>query len=162
MATKQLLVVLITLAGAATAAYTQADTAATRPTARGAGAATAAERALYRIEDEWAQALVRRDVAAFRRIIDRRWVYTDERGLLNKEQFIADVTGGGDTVTAAGNEEMRARVFGTVAVVTGILYTKGRGKDGPFDRRYRYTDTWLRRGGRWVCIASQDMLMPQS
>ena len=65
-----------------------------------------------------------------------------------------------DTVTDAGNEGMRAHVYGTTAVVTGILWTKGHSKGVPFQHRYRYTDTWLRLGGRWQCIASQDYDMP--
>ena len=154
------LLVLLALAGAATTAPAQAPAGGAASSR--AGTTSAAERALYRVEDEWARALIRRDAAAFRRLIDPRWVYTDEHGLVEREPFIAEATGGSDTVTSAGNEEMHARVYGNVAVVTGILFTKGRGKDGAFDRRYRYTDTWLKRGGRWVCIASQDMLIPSS
>jgi hypothetical protein len=45
-----------------------------------------------------------------------------------------------------------------VAVVVGMANEKGSGKDGKaFDRTYRFTDTWMDRGGNWQCIASQAM-----
>ena len=123
-------------------------------------APTATERLLYALENEWAQAVVRRDAAAVRRLVAPRWIYSDESGTMNREQGIASFTGGTDTVATAGNDDMHAVVYGRTAIVTGILWMKGRGADGPFDRRYRYTDTWMKLGGRWQCIASQDYLIP--
>jgi ketosteroid isomerase-like protein len=49
-----------------------------------------------------------------------------------------------------------------VAVVVGMANEKGTGKDGKaFDRTYRFTDTWMDRGGNWQCIASQVTLVAQ-
>ena len=55
---------------------------------------------------------------------------------------------------------MHAIVYGNTAIVTGILWMRGRGTAGAFEHRYRYTDTWMKLGGRWQCIASQDYLLP--
>ncbi|NUQ20080.1 MAG: nuclear transport factor 2 family protein [Gemmatimonadaceae bacterium] len=121
---------------------------------------TATQRTLYRLEEQWAQGVVHRDAAAIRRLVAPKWVYSDESGMMNREQGIASFTSGPDTVTKAGNEQMRAIVYGNTAVVSWIRTLCGRGANGPFDRRYRYTDTWMKLGGRWQCIASQDYLMP--
>jgi ketosteroid isomerase-like protein len=118
------------------------------------------ERELYRIEDAWAQAVVRRDARALSRLIAPRWVYSDESGLMDRDAGIAAFTSGADTVHEASNSDMRANVYGNAAVVTGILRMKGRGPGGPFDRRYRYTDTWVRLDRRWQAVASQDYLIP--
>jgi ketosteroid isomerase-like protein len=56
---------------------------------------------------------------------------------------------------------MRAHVHGTSAVVTGILIVRGRGKDGRFEHRYRYTDTWMSAKQGWLMIASQDYDIPR-
>ncbi|GAC1481013.1 MAG: hypothetical protein NVS1B4_26240 [Gemmatimonadaceae bacterium] len=125
-----------------------------------ATAPSAAELTLFRLEDDWTRALVRRDAAGFRRLVHPRWVYSAEHGVMGRDEAITEFTTGRDTVTAASNEEMRAHLFGDVAVVTGILVTSGRGATGPFAHRYRYTDTWLLRNGRWQAIASQDYDMP--
>ena len=121
-----------------------------------------AERALFRLEAAWARAVIDRDAAAIRRIAAPQWVYSDESGTMSREDGIKAFTAGPDTVREAGNEQMRAIVYGNTAVVTGILWMRGQGTGGPFHNRYRYTDTWLRLNGRWRCIASQDYLMPKA
>lgn len=119
-----------------------------------------AARALYRLEDQWARALIARDSSFFRRTLHSDYVYSDERGNFDKSQVIAEQVGGTDTVQYAANENMRAHVHGDAAVVTGILVVRGRGQSGTFQHRYRFTDTWLRQGGRWLMIASQDYDIP--
>ena len=121
---------------------------------------SAAERELLRLEDDWARALTRRDAGFFRRTLHPAYVYSDERGVFTKEQVIAEQTAPSDTVTFAANEDMRVHVHGNAAVVTGILVVRGSGKDGPFQHRYRYTDTWVRSEGRWRMVASQDYDIP--
>ena len=130
--------------------------------AQGAAArpATSTERTLYRLEDQWTQALVRRDGVAFGRLLAPRFVYTENDQVMTKAQLIDAVVRGADTVESAANEDMKAYVYGNTAVVTGWLIVKGRGKDGAFNRRYRYTDTWVNRSGRWQVIAAHDYLAP--
>ena len=118
------------------------------------------ERTLFRLEDQWTRALVRRDEAAFNRLLAPRFVYTENDQVMTKAQLIDAVVRGSDTVESAANEDMKAHVYGNTAVVTGWLVVRGRGKDGAFDRRYRYTDTWVYRGGRWQVIAAHDYLKP--
>jgi ketosteroid isomerase-like protein len=115
---------------------------------------------LFRLEDQWASALVKRDSGFFRRTLDADYVYSDERGVFGKDQVIAEQVGGTDTVSYAANEDMKAHVHGSTAVVTGILVVRGRGANGPFSHRYRFTDTWLRSKQRWLMIASQDYEVP--
>jgi ketosteroid isomerase-like protein len=120
------------------------------------------ERRLLQLEDQWTTALVKRDAAFFRRNLHPDYVYSDERGVFNKEQVIAEQVGGTDTVTYAGNEDMHAHVHGSSAAVTGILVVRGRGKDGPFEHRYRYTDSFLRGPKGWLMYASQDYDVPKA
>lgn len=126
---------------------------------RGASTSPAA-RELFRLEDQWAAALIARDSGFFRRTLDPDYVYSDERGTFDKAQVIAEQVGDTDTVRYAANEDMRAHVHGDAAVITGILVVRGRGQSGPFQHRYRFTDTWFRQRGRWLMIASQDYDIP--
>lgn len=119
-----------------------------------------AERRLLQLEDGWARGLVRRDTAMFSRHLARDFVYTENADVMDKRDVLAGVVGS-DTVTWAGNEGMKVHLYGTTAVVTGILAMKGRGKDGAFDKRYRFTDTWKYLDGRWQIIAAQDYLIPR-
>ena len=140
-------------------ATTSLTASAQQPSAK---SSSAGARELYRLEDGWTSAMVKRDSSYFRRALHPDYVYSDERGTFTKDQVIAEQVGGTDTVTHAGNEDMHAHVHGSAGVVTGILVARGRGANGPFERRYRYTDTWIRQSGRWVMIASQDYEIPKS
>lgn len=119
-------------------------------------------RTLLQLEDGWASAVVRRDSAAFERLLDPGFVYTENDRLESRADVLHDVIHGADTVTAAHNEDMVVHCFGTTAVVTGWLVLEGRGSGGTFVRRYRFTDTWMRRSGRWRIVAAEDYLAPKS
>ena len=116
-------------------------------------------RALRQLEDDWARALIRRDATVFRRLLADGFIYTEDDRTVGRDDVLRDIVAGPDTVEAAHNEEMRVHRFGSTAVVTGWLVVRGRGASGPFDRRYRFTDTWLRRGERWQIVAAHDYLV---
>ena len=115
---------------------------------------------LFRLEDDFARAVVARDAQALGHLVAPKWVYSDETGVMERDAGIKAFTTGSDTVHDASNANMRALMYSNSAVVIGVLQTKGRGPAGPFTRRYRFTDTWVKLDGRWQCVASQDYLMP--
>jgi len=119
------------------------------------------ERALLRLEDDWASALVKRDRVTFERLLADGFVYTENDQIMDRRAVLNSVVGGSDTVAAAHNDSMVVHRFGPVtAVVTGWLVVGGRGANGQFQRRYRFTDTWVKRGGRWQIVAAQDYVAP--
>lgn len=118
-------------------------------------------RTLLRLEDEWASALVKRDSIVFNRLLAPGFVYTENDQMMDRATVIHSVVAGPDTITAAHNEQMQVHRDGPVtAVVTGWLVVRGRNASGEFERRYRFTDTWVKRAGRWRIIAAQDYVAP--
>jgi hypothetical protein len=113
-----------------------------------------------KLEDQWTSALVRRDTGTFDRLLAPNFVYTEDAAVMTRGDVMKSVTGS-DHVEWARNEGMKLHDFGDVHVITGVLHLKGRGEKGRFDRRYQFTDTWLRRNGRWQIIAAQDYLIPK-
>ena len=144
---------LFTLAGCVALAFSPA---------RAQQGSRADEQALFKLENDWTQAVVKRDAAIMHRLTAPKLVYSDESGVMEREAGIKAFTTGTDTVREASNEKMRALIYDKSAVVIGVLVMKGRGPKGPFTNRYRYTDTWVKLDGRWQCIASQDYLMPDT
>jgi ketosteroid isomerase-like protein len=74
-----------------------------------------------------------------------------------------------DTVDDKGTNEMvettgmNIRVDGNYAVITGTFRVKGKdAKGAAFDRKIRYTDTWIKRDGRWQAWSSQGTPIPDS
>ena len=118
-------------------------------------------RTVLRLEDSWASALVKRDSVVFNRLLAPGFVYTENDQLMDRAAVIRSVVAGPDTVTAAHNDSMVVHRYGSVtAVATGWLVVQGRNPSGAFERRYRFTDTWVKRGGRWQIVAAQDFVAP--
>src|SRR4029077_6192167 len=51
------------------------------------------------------------------------------------------------------NYDMKVRVHGDTAVVTGKTHTKGVSDAKPFDFQFQFTDTFVKDGGRWRLLA---------
>jgi ketosteroid isomerase-like protein len=85
-------------------------------------------------------------------------VYWDGR-VMGKSGVISEIKKDKDTYKSAVNEKLAVHSYGpNIAVVIGTAREKGTGKDGkPFDRTFRFTDTWVKRGGQWQCVASEVM-----
>ncbi len=115
---------------------------------------------LLRLEDDWARGLTRRDAALFRRLLADGFVYSEDDRTVGRDDVLRDIVAGPDTVETAHNEDMKVHRFGTTAIVTGWLVVGGHGPQGAFSRRYRFTDTWVRRGRRWQIVAAHDYLVP--
>ena len=157
---------LITLAASILAAppatsATSASGASARPAPRVAGEETT-RRALLDLENAWAVAMVQRDSVTFRRVLAEGFVYTENDQVFEREPLLHELTYGADQVETARNEDMSVHVFGNTAAVTGWLIVNGKGPAGPFERRYRFTDTWTRIGNAWRIVAAQDYLLPTS
>jgi hypothetical protein len=117
-------------------------------------------RQLLELEDGWAAGLVKRDGPLFRRLLAPGFVYTEDDRTMSRDDVLHDVTAGSDTVSAAHNEGMVVHLFETTGVVTGWLVVQGKSGATTFNRRYRFTDTWVKRKGAWQIVAAQDYLVP--
>ena len=118
--------------------------------------AVTAEQALRDLEQQWLEAFKIRDAATLRRILADGFIFTDDTGnLYNKAQYIAAVTQA-IKVDSYNADEMTVRVYGDTGIVagrwTGKFTIEGKDASGAF----RFTDTFVKRLGRWQAIASQD------
>ena len=117
---------------------------------------------LIRLENRWADAMVKRDRSFFDKYLAPKFVYTENDKLMQRDETLNDLMNGSDTVTAAHNEAMEVHEYGAVtAVVTGWLVVEGRSKGVPFTHRYRFTDTWVKRKAGWEIVAAEDYLAPK-
>ncbi len=119
-----------------------------------------AEQSLKDAEHQWAEAFKNRDKAALNRILDERFVFTDDEGqVFSKVQYI-DAAIRVIKVESYSLDEMTVRVFGDTGVVagrwTGRITIDGKDASGGF----RFTDTFARRLGRWRAVASQNTRVP--
>jgi ketosteroid isomerase-like protein len=58
------------------------------------------------------------------------------------------------------NYDMKVRVHGDTAVVTGKTHTKGVSGGKPFDSVFQFTDTFVKDGARWRLLAGHVSKLP--
>jgi len=111
------------------------------------------------LENAWNQAELHNDPAALKLILTDDFMITEPDGsLLNKQEHMASAADKSYHYDVLVSDGFRVRVYGTVAVVTGNYHEVGSSKGKHFDRRGRFTDTWLRFGTSWQCAASHDSI----
>jgi hypothetical protein len=126
-------------------------------------ARAAEEEAVRTLQWEWLAALERGDVAAVERIVAPDYVTTAADGnVLTRAQDLETLASGDLRFDKAGLEQLHVRVFGDSAVTTGIAFFVGSVRGRRFEGRERFTDTWVKRGGRWVAVASHNSRLPQT
>jgi ketosteroid isomerase-like protein len=88
-------------------------------------------------------------------LLDEDFVITFENGTLyGKTGYISFSATSTIKVDVAEMSEMKVRMHGNTAIVTGLYHERGKDKDGAYDYRDRFTDVWMNAGGRWRLIAS--------
>ena len=125
-----------------------------------AGKKMSVEAALKENENRWEASYASHDPSIAQSLVanDFAGVYWDGK-VMNKSGVIAQIKKDKDTYKSAVNEKLAVHMYGkNVAVVVGTAHEKGTTKDGkPFDRQFRFTDTWVERNGQWQCVSSQVM-----
>ena len=118
---------------------------------RAGGDATAE---LMRLEREWADAVKRGDTGWMEQHYAPEYTWTSPEGTVNDRK--ADIEDAKNyAFESLEVSDARVRVVGDTAVVTGVTTLKGKYKGQDFSGSYRFTDTFVRRDGRWLVLASQ-------
>ena len=108
------------------------------------------------LERDWTQASLKKDVDTLNKIMADDWVNIDFQGkTVTKAQTIANLKSGLPATQAAGLGEMKVRIFGDSAIVTGSDTGKSASKGKEVIEKYLWTDVFVRRDGRWQAVASQ-------
>jgi len=114
------------------------------------------EQELITLEKRWNDSWVKRDPAFLDRILADDYIGMRSDGsVFSKAQEIADMKQSENIVVYITSDDFKVRVYGDVAVVTFRFTTKEQNKEGEdISGQYRTTDTWVKRAGRWQCVAS--------
>ena len=108
------------------------------------------------MEKAWNQAYKDRDGKALGTMLDDSIVVINDDGsLLSKSGFLAGI----DTAKPSSNqqgdpESIKVRIFGSVAIATGVFRQSGFENGKMFVRRNRFVDSWIHNGNSWECIAA--------
>jgi ketosteroid isomerase-like protein len=120
------------------------------------------EQTLMQMERDVTAAFLKRDVASIEPLFAPDFAFTGPDGKVQtKAQLLADVKSGDLSLESSDIEDMKVRVYGDAAVVTYSTTDKGKYKGQDIGGKYRWTDVFIRRGGKWQLVAGQGTPIPQ-
>src|SRR5256886_8056566 len=125
-----------------------------------AQATSAIEQEVIKLEHTVTDAQFTKDRAALERLLADDYLYTHSNGsVLTKAQEIAESMSSDVQWTGSKFADLKVRVFGDVAVLTGRQTIQGTAK-GYVPGPRRITDMFVKRSGRWQWAGGQATLEP--
>jgi ketosteroid isomerase-like protein len=114
------------------------------------------EKRIVALENIWNQAQISHDATAMGTMLHPDFVFTDYDGtVMSKPQFLASIHDSSNTLSLEVSDDMKLHRFGDTVIVTGATHEKGKQRGKTYEHYGRFTDTWVRHNGEWICVASQ-------
>jgi ketosteroid isomerase-like protein len=109
-------------------------------------------------EQEWNNADINRDFAWYEKNYaeDATDISSRTGAVMGKKDAVESARSSKTVMESAVLSGLNVRVDGNFAVITGVNHVKGRDDKGAaFDRSVSFTDTYIKRDGRWLVWATQ-------
>lgn len=128
--------------------------------ATGASAATqrveSDQQVLIKLERDWNDAFYKKDVAFIESILAPEFTATyDDGSRGDKAKELALTREFNQQVESAVQEDFTVKIFGETAVVFFTLKLVGIKQGERSELALSYTDVWVLRDGRWLCVSTQ-------
>jgi uncharacterized protein (TIGR02246 family) len=129
---------------------------ATQKPVSGAEAEDSSGDEIKQLEQERNQALLRGDAAALARMTSDDYTFINQRGeLRTKAEIVSGFKSGTYKYEARQISDLRVRVYGNTAIVTGRATQKGVENTKDYSGENRFTRVYVKQEGRWVSVALQ-------
>ena len=107
------------------------------------------------LENKWNEAYKQGDVTAMNSLLADDFIITVEDGTtFSKSGYVAHCADPDNRVLISEMSDLKARMHGNTAIVTGAYHEKGTSKGKPYEFHDRLTDVWMLNDGRWQVVAS--------
>ena len=111
---------------------------------------------LLKLENEFAQAVANNDADAVDRFLADDWIIVDpDGGIIDKARFLGVIKSGALSHEMMESADLRVRLYGNTALVTGLTTTKGKFMGQDFTSCERATDIFVKQNDRWQCVFTQ-------
>jgi ketosteroid isomerase-like protein len=119
------------------------------------------QRFIVESERKWAESIASGDTTQVEQFLADDFLGVDTDGTLyDKAKAISDTKHDFKDYAFNHVNEVKVRFFGDTAVAQGSESWERRTGE-PKLGRFVWTDTWIRRNGRWQVIAAEDLIIPE-
>ena len=114
------------------------------------------EQQIRKIEQEWLDAIVKRDTSYLDKVEASDFSITGPSGkTLSKEEDIKDTTSGETRFEKMTIDELQVRFYGDTALAHGIATVKAHTKKKDLSGKYTWTDVFVKMNGDWKAVSTQ-------
>jgi ketosteroid isomerase-like protein len=114
------------------------------------------EEQIEKLENDRAQAVVKGDVAALEKTTADDYTIIDRAGRIRDKQATMGAIKSGDIkLTSNKLSDLKVRVYGDTAVVTGRSDAEGSVNGTPSNGPVRFTRVYVKKDGQWQSVAFQ-------
>jgi uncharacterized protein (TIGR02246 family) len=111
--------------------------------------------AITTLEKDWLKAFVDKDETKMLSLISPDcWLVDSQGNTATRESLIADLKSGTYTAQSMHADDIQVRVLDDWAIVLGLETEKSQTNGQDSSGQFRFLDTWHKRDGRWLCVAS--------
>jgi ketosteroid isomerase-like protein len=136
--------------------------AQTRQLTGGSTAAISAEDEIRKLEEARNQAILHGDVGALDRLTSDDYTFITLRGeMRTKAEILKGFASGTFHYESREISDLKVRVYGDTAIVTGRSVQKGMENGKDYSGGYWLTRVYLKQKGRWLTVALQTTLIQQ-
>jgi ketosteroid isomerase-like protein len=123
---------------------------------KAAAAASSAEDEIKAIEKERAAAATKADVTTLAKYTSDDYTFIDRTGRVSdKQQTMSRLKSGDIKLTANDLSDLKVRLYGNTAVVTGRADVKGTNAGKDMSGPILFTRVYVKKDGRWQSVAFQ-------
>src|SRR5258706_6863197 len=110
---------------------------------------------IRKLEEKWTESYKKRQIDNLSSLLAEDFVITVEDGnTYSKSGYITHTADSSVQVDVAELSDLKVRMHGTTAVVTGAYHERGRSNGKPYEYPDRLTDVWMKFGNKWQVISS--------
>jgi len=116
---------------------------------------TGDEQQIRKNEQDWINAIVKRDGAFVTKLEADDFTFTDpDGGVLSKAGDIKNTKTGDTVFDEIKIDSLKVRFYGDTAIVNGLGTVKAHTKDEDWSGQYSWTDVFAKQSGQWKAVAA--------
>ncbi len=107
------------------------------------------------LELKWTESYKQHNIEILSSLLSDEFVITVEDGsVYSKAGYISHSADSGVHVQVAEMSDLKVRMHGDTAIITGSYHEKGQSNGKPYEYHDRFTDVWIKTAGKWQVVAS--------
>ena len=107
------------------------------------------------LELKWTESYKQHSIDILSSLLAEDFVITiEDDNMFSKAGYISHTADSSTRVQVAEMFDLKVRMHGDTAIVTGAYHEKGESNGKPYEYHDRLTDVWMKLGGKWQVVAS--------